>query len=110
MAELPPLKPKPGLNGPAPRFLSFLPTDLVIFKVKSDFFQAQTSYAQQTIEVASIISVVCYDEAGQWPKLLLPQTRVWDLYRPTLKISVEVGRLGRSSCRQEKGILDATLE
>ena len=76
----------------------FLPTDLVSFKVKSDFFQVQTPYAQQAIEVASIISLVCHHEACQWAELFLPQARVRDQYLLALKISADVGRPGGPSC------------
>ena len=59
--------------GPPPGL--FPPTDLMFFKVESDFFQVQPPYAQQAIEVASLISLVCHYEARQWAKLFFPEAR-----------------------------------
>src|SRR5579863_2690374 len=61
-----------GLQGRGLPQALFPPSDLVVFKVESDFFQVQTPYAQQAIEVASIISLVCHHEACQWAELFLP--------------------------------------
>lgn len=56
----------------------FLPTDFVVFKVEADFFQVQTPYAQQPIEIASIIFLVCHHEACLRAKLFFPQASVRD--------------------------------
>ena len=55
----------------------------------------QTSYTQQTIEVASIMSLVCHNEACQRTKLLFPKARVRDEHRLEPKIcAVAISRRG----------------